>query len=83
METIRLQATVTSSGLMLESSELLKFLNQKVDIKISPIEKEKNNSEKLLKFASKIDIEDAMAFEIALEECRQIDLEGWNEELFD
>ena len=79
MEAIRLQGTVTESGLLLSSPQLNGLLNQKVDIIILPLEDNQTKPEELKKCIGMFDDETTKEFLNALSECRKIDLEGWNE----
>ena len=77
METIRLQTTVYGPDITIESSELLKFLNQKVDISISLVKNQKLDIDKILKIARNFDEDARKSFKEAILECRQIDYKDW------
>ena len=73
MSTIRLYETITENGLVLKNPELMKFLNQKVEITVSSIEQKKaERNKRLRKLAGCLSDEDAKTFEEAVAECRKI-----------
>ena len=76
MKTVRMVDTMTEDGISLKSPELMKFLNQKVEIVVSSLEQKKaERNERLRKLAGCLSDEDAKIFEEALAECRQINMD--------
>ena len=83
MEAIRLLEIVTENGLNINSPELKKYVNKQVEIIVSPVEDTNIKRQKIRELAGMFDDDDIKAFEEALENCRKIDHEGWNEKIFD
>ena len=83
MEAVRLFEIVTENGLNINSPELKKYVNRQVEIIVFPVENADIKKQKLMELAGMFDEDDIKAFEVALEECRKIDYEGWDEKIFD
>ena len=79
MEQINLYETVTKEGLILNSEELQRFINQKVKVIISPIEEKDQINERLMKHAGVINDESAREILEAIKDCKNIDYEVWDE----
>jgi len=79
MQAMKFIETVTKDGLYLNNPELLKYLNQEVEITILPvyIEDSGERKKKLMELAGSLDDEDAKIFYEALDECRQVYPESW------
>ena len=72
MKTVKMIDTVTENGIVLNTPELMEFLNQKVEIIVSSVEQKKiERNERLEKLAGFLSEDDAKIFEEALAECRQ------------
>ena len=79
MDSIRMYDIVTSNGLYLNSDKLRKYIDQKVEITIVPVNKPKTKREKMLEFSGIFDDDTAKEMLDAVAECKSIDLEEWNE----
>ena len=83
MEAIRLLEIVTENGLNINSPELKKYINKQVEIIVFPVEDADIKKQKIMELAGMFDDDDIKAFEEALEDCRKIDYESWDEKIFD
>ena len=79
MESIRMYDIVTPNGLYLSIDKLQKYINQKVEITIVPVNEPKTKREKMLEFSGIFDDETAKEMLDAVAECKNIDLDEWNE----
>jgi len=81
MNAIRFNDVLTDNRLIIESQDLLKYLNQEVEIivlpKFSDIQDKAEWGNILMKHFGVFDDETAKEFYDALEECSQIDYESW------
>ncbi len=76
MQAIKIIDTVTDKGVYLNTPELIKYINKKVEIIILPIE-ENENQFNILDFAGKFDNETYKYFKDTLCETRKIDIGEW------
>ena len=83
MDVIRFNDVIIDNRLIIESQDLLKFLNQEVEIIVIPKSNEVQDKTEwnntLMKHFGAFDDETAKEFYNALDECSQIDYECWRE----
>ena len=79
MEIISLYDTVTENGINISFEDLKKFLNQKVEITIIPVEEPKSKRDRMLELAGCLSDEDAQEILEAIKDCKTINYEDWDE----
>jgi hypothetical protein len=75
MEAIKIIDTVSEKGIYINNPELIKFINQKVEIIILPYND--NLSKKILDFAGKLDNDSCLDLQNSIDDCRKIDMGEW------
>ena len=79
MEAIKIYDIVSTKGLYLCSEKLQKYLNQKVEITIIPVEEPKSKRDTMLEFSGVFDDETAKEMLEAVAECKSINMDDWDE----
>lgn len=76
MEALRLNEYITEKGLYINSEQLKRFQNRKVEIIILPSD-ENSNKKTFMKFAGVLEEDVANKVLKDIEDCRKIDEESW------
>ena len=76
MEALRLNEYITENGIHINSEQLKKFRNMRVEIIILPLEENKEEK-KFIKFAGILEENEGRRMLKDIEDCRKIDEENW------